>query len=54
MATVKIDLSKIAPEISKSLDEIRKKADELERLARDLYMKLGYDVTVECENSEEK
>lgn len=53
MANVKIDLSKLDPELSKRIDDVREKADELSHAARDLYMYIGYDMTAECENTEE-
>ncbi len=52
VANIKIDLKAIAPQISEKLDEIRETADRLDKLARELYMQLGYDITAECETSD--
>lgn len=53
-ANVRIDLSKIAPEIAKDLDEIREKVDELYHAAHALYMKLGFDLEAEASVIEEE
>lgn len=43
---VKINLEEVAPQISDEICEIRRLSDELYHVARELYMKLGYDLEV--------
>ncbi len=48
MASIKIDLSRIAPKVAKQIDEINKKAQELKDLARELSFSLDYS-EIECD-----
>lgn len=43
---VKINLEEVAPQISDEICEIRRLSDELYHVARELYMKLGYELEV--------
>ena len=59
MASIKIDLSKIAPQVAKQVDEISKKAQELKELARELSFSLNYneiegDCQLDSEPEEDK
>lgn len=48
MASIKIDLSSIAPKVARQIDEINKKAQELKDLARELSFSLNYS-EIECD-----
>lgn len=53
-AKVRIDLSKIAPDIAEELNKIRELSYEMSNVSRKLYIKLGFDLTPDMDVIEEE
>lgn len=47
---VKINLEEVAPQVTEEVNEIRRLSDELYHVARELYMKLGYELEVKAKH----
>ena len=53
-ARIRIDLSKIAPDIAEELNEIRRLSDQMHNVSRKLYQKLGFDLMPDMDVIEEE